>query len=83
MEKYEGITDTYPQLADACFALDDTYTDQTTLTVRNVPFTWDGMSDRDLAGAAAVGTYIVKHKLTQSKSLQLVWVCCKGVKQDA
>jgi hypothetical protein len=70
----------YKQIAEACFRFDGT---DDTITVDNVPFTWDGVADRDIAGAQAVAQYISNHNLTEGKPITLLWVSCKGVKEDA
>jgi hypothetical protein len=70
----------YKQIAEACFRFDGT---DDTITVDNVPFTWDGVVDRDIAGAQAVVKFIQAHSSLQVATLQLMWVSCKGVKEDA
>lgn len=61
----------FSQIADACFQIG---TSENTITVRNIPFEWDGRSDRDLAGAYAVAIYIGEHKATEGKPISLMWV---------
>jgi hypothetical protein len=70
----------YNQIADACFQV-GTGVDQ--IVVRNIPFIWDGKSDRDQQGALAVAYYIGKHDATEGKPITLLWVSCREDKDNA
>ena len=62
----------YPQLASAEFQIGTT---TETVTVENVPYTWDSaVSDRDSQASYAVASYIGKHKLSYGKAVTLRWV---------
>ena len=64
----------FQQIADACFQIG---TSEDTVTVSNIPFIWDGRSDRDMVGAYAVAEYIGVHKLSHGKPVSLLWVACR------
>lgn len=63
---------TFQQLASAEFQI---ATGTETITVENVPFTWDASkTSRDEQATYAVALYIGENKLTDGKPVTLRWV---------
>ena len=64
---------TFPQTANACFALGDT--DQN-VTIEGVPFDWNPEAgDRDTQGATVVAKWFGENERSDM-SLTLIWVTC-------
>lgn len=62
---------TFPQTANACFAINGT--DQT-VTLEGVPFDWNpAIGDRDVQAATAVATWF-GNNVDASVTLTLIWV---------
>lgn len=64
---------TYPHTAEAEFA----FADDQRVTVKGVPFDWDGKQPRDIMAAAACAKYIGENTIIYNP-LTLVWVSCKS-----
>jgi len=68
---------TYPQIASACFSINDT--DQN-VTIEGVPFDWNpALGDRDLQASTAVAEWFGRNERSDV-SLTLIWVTCSPVK---
>lgn len=65
---------TYPQLASAQFAIDDT---DERVTIENVPFNWNpALSGRDTQGQMACLKHLMNEEALAGKTLALVWSSC-------
>ena len=63
---------TYPQSANACFAINGT--DQN-VTIEGVPFDWNPEAgDRDSQAALAVAKWIGENGASHGKPVTLIWV---------